>query len=92
MNGVGVPESNDEYLLYQSLIGAFPFDMAELDSFKERMKAYAVKAVREAKIHTAWLKPDLDYEQALQEFVETILSPSRQNSFFPEFLEFQGKI
>jgi len=87
-----VPDRNDEYFLYQSMVGAFPFDRTEISSFKERMKTYAVKAVREAKIHTEWIKPDTAYEQALQEFVDVILTPSRKNVFLEEFLGFQQKI
>jgi (1->4)-alpha-D-glucan 1-alpha-D-glucosylmutase len=85
-----VPDKNDEYFLYQTLLGVFPFN--EEPDFLERMKNYIIKAVREAKVHTAWIKPDAEYEQTYTEFLEKILLPSDQNHFLEEFLNFQRKI
>jgi (1->4)-alpha-D-glucan 1-alpha-D-glucosylmutase len=92
LNGQIVPDSNDEYLLYQTLIGAFPFAGSEYPEFIERLKKYIVKAVREAKVHTAWLKPDTEYENAFISVVEEILDLSEKNQFLKEFLPFQKKI
>ena len=92
LNREVIPDNNDEYALYQTLVGSYPFDQGELPSFKDRVKRYMIKSVREAKVHTAWLKPDSVYENALQDFVENILNPSQDNSFFQEFLDFQNKI
>ncbi len=92
VRGVPVPDRNDEYLLYQTLIGAFPFDEDGYGAFVQRVKDYAVKAVREAKVHTAWLKPDVGYEEAFVSFVEEILSPSGENPFLEEFLPFQRMV
>jgi (1->4)-alpha-D-glucan 1-alpha-D-glucosylmutase len=71
---VTAPDFNDEYFLYQTIVGAFPFDETELDSFRSRMKEYIVKAVREAKEYTAWIKPDEEYENAYTNFIESVLS------------------
>jgi len=90
--GRAVPDRNDEYFLYQTLIGAFPFDEDDHDQFVERMKEYTIKAVREAKVHTAWLKPDTDYEDAFVSFVEGILTPVEGNPFLEVFLLFQSKV
>ncbi len=90
--GMYVPDRNDEYFLYQTLIGAYPFNGAEYPGFVERIKKYLIKAVREAKIHTAWLKPDTEYEEAFLSFVEEILTPSEENEFLREFLPFQKKV
>jgi (1->4)-alpha-D-glucan 1-alpha-D-glucosylmutase len=92
INGRNIPDRNDEYFLYQTLVGTFPFDEKEYTSFVGRLKNYIVKAVREAKIHTAWLKPDTDYEDAYISFVEEILEPSEGNPFLREFLPFQKKV
>jgi len=92
VNGRIVPDMNDEYFLYQTLIGAFPFDEGDHCQFVERMKEYTIKAVREAKVHTAWLKPDSDYEDAFVSFVEEILTSSEGNPFLREFLPFQRKV
>lgn len=86
------PDANDEYFLYQTLIGAFPFGESGMEEFPERLKGYLVKAVREAKVHTAWLKPDSRYEEAFLDFVERILDPSPENPFLQDFLPFQRRI
>lgn len=92
INDIMVPDRNDEYFLYQTLLGAFPFEESEYPLFIKRVKDYLIKAVREAKVHTAWLKPDTDYEDAFIAFVEEILSPKEGNPFLQEFLPFQKKI
>jgi len=92
VNGSWVPDRNDEYFLYQTLIGSFPFHKEEYPTFIERLKEYVIKAVREAKIHTAWLKPDAGYEGAYLSFVEKTLHPSDGNPFLKEFLPFQTRI
>jgi maltooligosyltrehalose synthase len=54
------------------LVGAFPFDDSEFAEFVDRVKAYAIEAVREAKVHTAWLRPDSDYEEGYLAFLDAI--------------------
>jgi (1->4)-alpha-D-glucan 1-alpha-D-glucosylmutase len=63
----GLPDRNAEYLLYQTLVGAWPITT-------ERMIAYMEKASREAKVHTSWTNPNLDYDAALRQFIEGILN------------------
>lgn len=92
VNGRAVPDRNDEYFLYQTLIGAYPISEGEHTEFIQRMKEYIVKAVREAKVHTAWLKPDTDYENAFISFLEEILGDEEGNPFLEEFLPFQKKV
>lgn len=92
ISGINVPDRNDEYFFYQNLLGAFPFDTADYPDFVERMKAYVIKAVREAKVHTAWLKPDTDYEEAFVSFVDAVLDPSERNAFLKEFAPLQAKV
>ncbi len=87
-----VPDKNDEYFLYQTLIGAWPFDESEPLQFVDRIKTYAVKAVREAKIHTGWIRPDTAYEQAYGCFLDSILQPTDGNAFLHEFESFARKI
>ncbi|WP_458757072.1 malto-oligosyltrehalose synthase [Afipia sp. TerB] len=70
------PSPAFEYLLYQSLTGAWPL---ELDSsFSERIKAYAIKAAREAKLETSWLNPNEWYEDGLTTFIDRILDSSNR--------------
>ncbi|MDB9527827.1 malto-oligosyltrehalose synthase [Oscillatoria sp. CS-180] len=87
-----VPDANDEYFLYQTLVGAFPFSEEELPSFTDRIADYVVKAVREAKVHTAWLRPDTDYEDSFVAFARAILTPGDKNLFLEKFREFQNRI
>jgi (1->4)-alpha-D-glucan 1-alpha-D-glucosylmutase len=86
------PGKDDEYLLYQTLLGAYPFDLAEYPTFIERVKAYLIKAVREAKMHTNWLEPDRRYEDALLAFAEQVMQPGKDNPFLQAFLPFQRRI
>ncbi|MEL7034326.1 MAG: malto-oligosyltrehalose synthase [Cyanobacteria bacterium J06592_8] len=91
-DGILIPDGNDEYFLYQTIIGAFPWYEEEYPQFVERVKDYVVKAVREAKVHTAWLRPDTVYEAGFISFVEQVLDPSEENTFLQEFQAFQEKI
>jgi (1->4)-alpha-D-glucan 1-alpha-D-glucosylmutase len=75
-DGHEAPARRDEYLFYQTLIGLLPFG-ADSDFFVEseqRLQAYMLKAVREAKTHTSWLNPDEGYELALRSFLTGVLS------------------
>jgi len=93
VHGITVPDRNDEYFLYQTLVGVFSLhEEGEFQLFRERIKEYLIKAVREAKVHTAWLKPDVEYESAFISFVEEILDPPEENPFLKEFLPFQRKV
>jgi len=81
VDGHSAPSANDEYLLYQTIVGAWPVEPDALNSFRERVSAYMLKAAREAKVHTSWLAPNEGYEQALAAFVEGIL---QERSVFPK--------
>jgi (1->4)-alpha-D-glucan 1-alpha-D-glucosylmutase len=92
VKGNEVPDRNDEYFLYQTLVGSFPFCEDQRLHFVERLKAYMIKAVREAKVHTEWLKPDVAYEEAFISFIDEILRPSETNQFLNAFLPFAKSI
>jgi (1->4)-alpha-D-glucan 1-alpha-D-glucosylmutase len=81
-NGVRSPSVADEYMLYQALVGALPFDDIAPE-FVARMQAYAEKACREAKLQTSWLNPDQCYEAGVRQFLAGILDERRS----PEFLQ-----
>ncbi len=89
LNGRAIPRKNDEYFLYQTLVGAFPFAETEQSEFVERLKNFIVKAVREAKVHTAWLRPDSAYEDGFVAFIESVMQPTDDNQFLKEFRPFQ---
>ena len=86
------PDKNDEYFLYQTLAGALPFNGQDYGSFLVRMENYLIKAVREAKVHTAWLKPDSVYEKAYLDFMRRILDFSNPGLFLEKFFPFQRKV
>jgi len=50
------PEANEQVLIYQSMLGAWPIEA-------DRMKQYVTKALREGKTHTSWIDVNEDYEQ-----------------------------
>ncbi|MGV2828572.1 malto-oligosyltrehalose synthase [Myxosarcina sp. GI1(2024)] len=87
-----IPDDNDEYFFYQTLIGAFPFSERELTDFPTRIKNYILKAVREAKLHTAWLRPDEEYERGFLDFIDRVLDRKKSKSFWDKFIPFQEKI
>jgi len=91
-NGVRVPVPSEEVLLYQSMLGSWPFEEEGVSEFRLRLKAYVCKAAREAKIHTNWIDPDAEHEAALESFVDAILDTSARNRFLTDFLHFQQKI
>ena len=89
------PDRNEEYLLYQTLIGAWPFRTLDDDGyrhFNDRIQAYMTKALKEAKIHTSWVNPNQAYDQAVRDFIEHILARSGPNPFLEDFLPFQEEI
>jgi (1->4)-alpha-D-glucan 1-alpha-D-glucosylmutase len=89
VDGRPAPSANDEYLLYQTLLGTWPLDElddTELAAYRTRIQGYMRKAAREAKVHTSWINPDPGYEEALAEFVAALLSSTRRNRFLADFL------
>ncbi|HJQ70696.1 MAG TPA: malto-oligosyltrehalose synthase [Blastocatellia bacterium] len=90
--GEEVPDKNREYFLYQTLVGAFPFSRRVDAEFLNRIKSYMLKAARESKVHTFWLDPNHEYEEALLEFTEAILDPARSGEFLSGFAEFQSTV
>jgi (1->4)-alpha-D-glucan 1-alpha-D-glucosylmutase len=95
VEGQAAPDRNEEYLLYQTLIGSWPCGPVaepEYAEYKNRIKDYMIKALREAKVNTSWISPNAVYEDAVTSFVDAILSNARGNKFLPEFEPFQKTI
>ena len=89
------PTRNDEYLLYQTLIGAWPaepLDDAGWKAFSQRIEQYMLKAAKEAKEHTSWANTNQEYEDALVKFVRVILQRDGKNEFLDDFEQFQRRI
>jgi (1->4)-alpha-D-glucan 1-alpha-D-glucosylmutase len=79
------PGANTEYLIYQTLVGAWPIG-------PERLCAYLSKAVNEAKSHTSWVNPNVRYNEAIASFGEAILDRARSPRFLEDFVGFQARI
>ena len=73
------PDRNAEYLLYQTLVGAWPLGTG-------RAVAYMEKASKEAKVHTSWIDPDSGYETALREFVEAVCGDEEFQAMLADFV------
>jgi (1->4)-alpha-D-glucan 1-alpha-D-glucosylmutase len=89
--GGSFPGRNEEYLLYQTLVGAWPFEVMdgnEHASFVDRIQGYMNKAVKEAKEHTSWISPDNEYEDSVRHFIARVLDRSNANAFLDDLLPF----
>jgi len=87
-----IPTANDEYFLYQTLVGAYPFNEAEFESFKTRVQAYVLKAGREAKVNTNWTNINEAYETGYADFIETLLDSAQENAFLESLRSFQTDV
>ncbi len=94
-DGEAMPARNDEYLLYQTLIGIWPFGdptPEELQQVRDRMAQYMEKAVQEGKEHSSWVTPNAAYTAALQAFTTALLDPHPDNAFLADFAPFARRI
>lgn len=85
----------DEYLLYQTLVGAWPLTevtQAALDALRERVQAYMLKALREAKQRTSWINPNQVIEDGMSRFIDCLLGVLEPNPFLKDFLAFMGTV
>jgi (1->4)-alpha-D-glucan 1-alpha-D-glucosylmutase len=86
------PDSGEEYLLYQSLLGSWPLEpFRELsaearDDYRSRIQHYMAKALKEAKVNTSWVQPNESWDSAVSEFVTRLLDPSPKNRFLESFI------
>jgi len=89
------PDANDEYLLYQTLVGAWPGDLIDeesLKAFRARISAFMLKAAKEAKVHTSWTEPNAAYEKSLLDFVERVLATGGNRGFLDDLGRFARRI
>ena len=92
VNDLETPDANEEYLLYQTLLGTWPMqangepEPVPDTAYIERIQAYMAKALKEAKINTSWIQPNEEWDAAMHDFVARILDPSPRNKFLPIFL------
>ena len=92
VNDLEAPDANEEYLLYQTLLGTWPMqangepEPMPAPDYIERIQAYMAKALKEAKINTSWIQPNEEWDAAMHDFVARILDSSARNKFLPIFL------
>jgi len=94
VDGHSYPSRNEEYLLYQTLLGSWPLEPMDADAeqrYRERIVAYMQKVMREAKVVTSWLNPSERHEQAMEQFITAILDPENR-PFREDFLDFERRI
>ena len=92
VNGQTVPDPNEETLLYQTMLGAWPLEEDQVPGFRKRLQDYMVKAAREAMVHTKWTRPNVRHEQALIHFIKSITKASEDNPFLPDFLRLHREV
>jgi len=92
LEGQWFPDRNEEYLLYQTLLGVWPntpMNDKEYEIFKNRIRDYMLKATREAKVNTSWISPNIPFEDALLKFIDAVLS---NHLFIIDFQMIQKKV
>ncbi len=88
VEGDFAPDRNDEYYIYQTVLGAWPFEADAQDgavwaSFVDRVVENTIKAAREASIHTSWIAPS-EYESATESFIRSTLNADMPGNRFIE--------
>jgi (1->4)-alpha-D-glucan 1-alpha-D-glucosylmutase len=94
IDGEPVPDANEEYLIYQTLVGLWPteaMDVPQRDEYCNRMLQYIEKALREAKVHTSWMNPAELFEAATHDFLCDLFS-EKAAAFNAELGEFVGRV
>ena len=98
INESEAPDANEEYLLYQTLLGTWPVDAAGVplptasEEYIARIQEYMTKALKEAKVNTSWIQPNEPWDTATREFVAKILTPGSKNKFVPAFVSLAEEI
>ena len=92
VNESEAPDPDEEYLLYQTLLGTWPVaaNGAPVENvgaeYIERIQAYMTKALNEAKLNTSWIQPNEEWLTATRDFVAKVLEAGPKNKFLPTFL------
>lgn len=98
VDGTPAPDRNDEYLFYQTILGAWPttpvngVGVRPSAEFVTRLSATMRKAIKEAKVHTSWINPNEAYDAAVQKFVEQVLTGPHAGRFLATFVPFQRRV
>lgn len=88
LEGVLAPDANEEFFLYQTLLGSWPLQpMSEVEraDYVKRIQEYMTKSLHEAKVNSSWIDPNDSWDKAVAGFVERILKPGSKNRFLSLF-------
>src|SRR5262249_53297295 len=90
-----VPDPNEEYFFYQTLLGAWPLEPYTADDYREfigRIQTSLQKPMHAAKVHTSWIGPAPAYDEALRQFAGRVLDPEHNRAFLDDFRPFQKRL
>jgi (1->4)-alpha-D-glucan 1-alpha-D-glucosylmutase len=90
------PDRNDEYRFFQVLVGCWPPGFTSAapppGTFVERIREYMHKAIKEAKLHTSWIRPNQPYDESVSRYVDRVLLGLGRGRFFSSFLPFAQRV
>ncbi|MGL4551903.1 MAG: malto-oligosyltrehalose synthase [Gemmataceae bacterium] len=87
------PDANEEYLIYQTLVGVWPESgTPDQASLRDRAQAYMQKAMREAKVNSSWISPEKEYEDAVAAFLAKLLDPACSADFLETLTAFVRRV
>ncbi len=89
-----IPDKNEEYFIYETLIGTWPFEGID-ETYIGRIQNYIAKSIKESKIHESWINPDEEYSNNIQLFIKNILNNKDfLNKFTPlkDFIQNMGML
>ncbi|MFT8244369.1 malto-oligosyltrehalose synthase [Roseomonas sp. BN140053] len=91
------PDTTDELMLYQTLVGAWPLDLdpsdeAGVEALVERVLGWQEKALREGKRRSEWAVPNESYETACRDFLRAILASGRASQMRAEIAGFANRL
>lgn len=95
VDGLRAPSESDEWLFYQTLVGMWPTTPPQPEEYAtliQRLQGYMEKATREAKSRTSWINPNVAYDEAIREFVASVLNPKKNKKFLAEFHAFLERV
>ncbi len=95
IDGEIAPDANEEYLIYQTLLGAWPVEGITRHNraeFTARIQDYMVKAMHEAKVNSSWVEPNAAWDEAVREFIAAILARGAGNRFPQRLAPFAARI
>jgi (1->4)-alpha-D-glucan 1-alpha-D-glucosylmutase len=93
IEGIPVPDPNEEYLFYQTLIGTWPQPAPEEHAqYVARIQTYVDKAAKEAKVRTSWIRANDVHDRMLAEFVRKVMRPDADNEFLADLSAFAGRV